>query len=108
MTAGGTDMGITVVLETETGTPLETIEDPTNVLHRVLPKSGDPRYRCLTFIDWYGDTVFNYLQAEQFLSEWSQVEEQAAETERHMVIAIRKLAERLKRDRHVYLKFYGD
>jgi hypothetical protein len=52
-------MGITAVLETEDGTQLETVEDPTNALHRKLPKGGDSKYQCLSCIDWYGDTTFN-------------------------------------------------
>lgn len=104
-------MGITVVLESETGAPIETVADPTNVLHRVLPEAGDSRYRCLSVIDWYGDTVFNHLQAQQFLSEWSEVEQRIGDakgTDQDLVLAIRKLAEQLQQDCHVYLKFYGD
>ncbi len=37
-------MGITAVLENEDGTQIETIEDPTNVLHRVLPNADNDRY----------------------------------------------------------------
>lgn len=102
-------MGITVVLETEDGKQVESVEDPTNVLHRVLPEVGDPNYQCLSRIDWYGDTTFNYLQAPQLLAEWRglEIEKSDAETKR-VVISIRGLAERLQGERHVYLKFYGD
>jgi hypothetical protein len=57
----GKTMGIEAVLETEDGEQLDSVGDPTNVLHRVLPKAGDPSFQCLSCIDWYGDTVFNYL-----------------------------------------------
>lgn len=102
-------MGITAALETEDGEPLGTVEDPTNVLHRVLPDAGDPRYQCLSSIDWYGDTIFNYLQAAQLLREWDMLESRQRDPEAERVLAgIRKLAERLREERHVYLKFYGD
>lgn len=104
-------MGISVVLEDEVGAPLETLEDPTNILHKILPASGDTSFRCLAFIDWYGNTVFNRLQADTFLSEWSAIERNiGAEDTRSKELAagVRRLAERLQETPHVYLKFYGD
>jgi hypothetical protein len=102
-------MGITIALETEDGESLRTIEDPTNVLHRVLPESGDPRYQCLSRIDWYGDTVFNSLQAPQLLAEWETLTFEMHDAEARRVLdGVRELAERLRAERHVYLKFYGD
>lgn len=102
-------MGITTALETEDGKTLETVEDPTNVLHRVLPEVGDPNFRCLSHIDWYGDTVFNHLQAPQLLVEWQTLESEKTDPETRRVLdGIRNLAERLRKERHVYLKFYGD
>ena len=102
-------MGITAVLETEDGKKLETVEDPTNVLHRILPEAGDPSYQCLSCIDWYGDTIFNYLQAQQLLAEWQTLAGKKGDPETERVVdGIHKLAERLREERHVYLKFYGD
>lgn len=102
-------MGITTALETEDGEQLGTIEDPTNVLHRVLPEVGDPKYQCLSRIDWYGDTTFNNLQAPQLLAEWETLNTNDRDRETERVLdGIRELAERLREERHVYLKFYGD
>jgi hypothetical protein len=102
-------MGITAVLETEDGQALETVEDPTNVLHRVLPEVHDTHYQCLNRIDWYGDTVFNHLQAPQLLDEWQSLARAERDSEAERVVSgIRRLAERLRDERHVYLKFYGD
>jgi hypothetical protein len=67
-------VGITAKLETEDGRSLGVVEDPTNVLHRVLPEAGDPKYQCLSRIDWYGDTIFNHLQAPKLLEEWETLE----------------------------------
>jgi hypothetical protein len=104
-------MGITAVLEMMDGSALESVEDPTNVLHRILPEAGDPKYACLSRIDWYGDTVFNYLQAPLLLAEWRTLEsgdlERDAETKR-VVHGVQRLAERLAEERHIYLRFYGD
>ena len=102
-------MGIVTALETEDGRRLETIEDPTNVLHRLLPDAADPRYQCVTRIDWYGDTVFNHLQAPQLLAEWPRLEDPEPDMETTRVVeGIRRLVERLRDENHVYLKFYGD
>lgn len=102
-------MGITVVLETENGEGLETLEDPTNVLHRVLPAHDDPTFAYLGCIDLYGDTVINYLQASRFLAEWTRLRERThSPAEQDLCDMIQKLAERLGVERHLYLKFYGD
>jgi len=101
-------MGLTVVLENEAGEPLEQVEDPTNILHRLLPSPDDARYRWIGTIDWYGDTVFNYLQATPFLEEWRRMTAQASGTfESALVQTIEKMAERVANER-LYLKFYGD
>lgn len=102
-------MGITTALETEDGKQLDVIEDPTNTLHRVLPDVDHPSYECLNRIDWYGDTTFNYLQAPKVIAELDMLttEERDGEAER-VLNGIRELAERLRKERHVYLKFYGD
>jgi hypothetical protein len=102
-------MGLTVVLETETGAPLEQVEDPTNVLHRLLPSPEDTRYRCAGVIDWYGDTVFNRMQAPQFLEEWRQISIGASgPDESALMKSIERMAERVANEVHLYLKFYGD
>lgn len=102
-------MGITTILEAEDGTPLDTIEDPTNVLHRVLPEFGDSGYHCLIYIDWYGNTVFNNLQSQRLLKEWCTLKSDKHDLEAERVLnSIRKLVERLGKEPHIYLKFYGD
>ena len=56
------NMGIEVVIEDETGMKIRSLEDPTNVLHRVLPPSSSSDYEYLSKVDWYGDTIFNRYQ----------------------------------------------
>ena len=103
-------MGITAVLEDENGNRLAMVEDPTNVLHGLLtgPEQA-PFNHVLRYIDWYGDTTFNRLHAEQFLREWDSLAPKLKGGEDHRVFTgIRQLAERLRSETHVYLKFYGD
>ena len=102
-------MGLTIVLENEFGEPLERVEDPTNILHRLLPGPEDTRYRCIGAIDWYGDTTFNYLQAPRFLDEWRRIASEASGPGEFAVMkTVEKMAERVANGRLLYLKFYGD
>jgi hypothetical protein len=82
-------MGMTVALENEDGTKIARIEDPPNVLHRVLPRSENPAFQWADTIDWYGDTSFNYLQAGR------------------LRIEIDELLQRCSSGRLLYVKFYG-
>jgi len=102
-------MGLSAVLEKEDGSPIDRVDDPTNVLHTLLPGPNDREYPLIGLIDWYGDTIFNYLQAKPFLDEWRRMGQKATNSEgRAIVEGIQRLAERLLEERHVYLKFYGD
>jgi hypothetical protein len=102
-------MGITIRLEGENGDVRASIEDPTNVLHRLLPECGDMRFHCLQYVDRYGDTVFNRPQAPRLIEElgWLVLDRTRAEDVR-VVEGIRALAERVRDNVHLYLRFYGD
>ena len=102
-------MGLTIVLENEQGETIDRVEDPTNILHRLLPTAEDTRYRCIGFIDWYGDTVFNRVQAKVLVVEWQRLAEKASNPDEQALLErIQGLAERIHREPHLYLKFYGD
>ena len=80
-------MGLEVVIENGEGEQLASVEDPTNILHRVLPAEIDRTFCCLSYVDWYGDTIFNALQVPMVRDE---------------------LAARCLSQPGLYLKFYGD
>jgi hypothetical protein len=102
-------MGLTVKLEDERGTVLESVGDPKNILHRVLPPQGSEGYHCLGYIDWYDVTVFNKMQAARFLEEWENLEPTLRTPEaRELFGAIARLARKCREQPHLYLKFYGD
>lgn len=102
-------MGLTVVLEDERGEAIEEVGDPQNLLHEVLPATDDERSRCLRFIDWFADTTFNSLQMEEFLKELAAVRSSASSEEAaELLDRIGKLARRVEKEVHLYLKFYGD
>lgn len=102
-------MGFEVVVEDEIGGRVEALADPTNVLHRVLPAPDDPAYRCLGFVDRYGDTIFNRRQAECVLVELEALANSGHGIED--VAFLRRLTGMVGRcvqEPHLYLKFYGD
>jgi hypothetical protein len=102
-------MGMTIMLETESGEVLESTDDAANALHRVLPKHDDPSCYYVNCIDWYGDTMFNVLQVPRFLSEWNRLLPTA---QQHGAAALHAkidaMARRCQVEVHVYLKFRGD
>jgi len=102
-------VGQTIILEDAQGKPIEEpLGDSTDLLGKILPAYDDRNFLCLRFIDRYGDTVFNYLQMETFLSEWQRLYSRVkSEAEKELLSRIEKLARRCQNER-LYLKFYGD
>jgi hypothetical protein len=101
-------MGFAINLEKEHGEVLESIEDPTNILHRLLERCSEDDSH-LGEIDWYGDTTFNRLQIPRFLTEWETLAQcKKSAEEAKFVAEVRRLAERCASGVHLYLKFVGD
>lgn len=102
-------MGITVKLEAEDGHEIQRVEDPANVLHRALSEQGTSTLCWARTIDWYGDTVFNRLQAGLLREEWVMLIRSAAdETSKEVLEQIDKLLQKCASGNHIYVKFYGD
>ncbi len=101
-------MGFDVNLETERGEVRATVEDPKNLLHRLLEPSISEE-PLLAEIDWNGDTVFNRLQIPRFLSQWEILASHSRSLEEaELVDKVKKLAERCADGVHLYVKFIGD
>lgn len=101
-------MGLNIALLNCNGEVLDTLEDPHNYLHRLLPALDEESESMLAKIDWYGDTFFNYLQMKRFLVEWDQVSQQAQTSEERVLVeAIKNLGIRCQNERDI-LKFIGD
>jgi hypothetical protein len=102
-------MGLSVALQNEDGRTIQMVLDPKNHLHRLLPAADDASYPYLRFIDWYGDTVFNRLQMQGFLNEWTKLKQKVTtDEEREVIEGIEKLARDCQTEPHLYLKFIGD
>jgi hypothetical protein len=101
-------MGLNIVLTDCNGKVLERIDDPKNLLHKLLPPADEASESVLAKIDWYGDTYFNYLQAKRFLEEWDQLKQRAESLEeKTLIVSVRQLAVRCQNDRDL-LRFIGD
>jgi hypothetical protein len=103
-------MSFSVYLVTENGRIIDgPVLDPTNVLGRLLPRPEEEPGSHLSYIDPYGDTVFNGLQAKRFLLEWESLTRRSASATDHPVLeAIELIAQRCSEEPHLYLKFVGD
>jgi hypothetical protein len=101
-------MALTIQLEDEEGNVIESIFDVGD-LQRALPESNDSSFSCLRFVDDYGDTVFNRLQAPVVLQELSRVRP-AIDTipEGDFFAELLRLVNRCRVEPHVYLRFVGD
>jgi hypothetical protein len=102
-------MGIEVVLQDENGETIESLEDPTNILHRVLPSMDDPDFHLLNGVDWYGDTTFNRAQAPRVRLELKLLLNRTKNTsDLDLLRKIDSLAGKVESGPHLYLKLYGD
>lgn len=103
-------MGINVVLLDEMCKAIsEVVKDPGGVVADSLPGLADSTYVCVRFIDPYGDTIFNPLQAAVMIEEWDRLKRSFSERNAEALWAdIRKLIVHCSEEPHTYLKFIGD
>jgi len=102
-------MGLDVELQDEFGVTLDSVGDPKNLLGPLLPTARYQDYPMLSSIDPYGNTVFNGIQMERFLEEWSRMSSALrSEEERVIFSAVEALARRCRDLVHLYIKFVGD
>jgi hypothetical protein len=102
-------MGFDVWLETEDRRQVAGVGDDHDLLHRLLSKIDDTSFDYLRFVDPYGDTPFNRLQADKFLSECKRLYPKCQVTEETSLLdQIEDLAKRLAGGNHLYLRFIGD
>jgi hypothetical protein len=99
-----------VVLQNERGSEVsETVHDPEGVIVDCLPDEKDSSYSCVRFIDPYGDTIFNRIQAAAMLDEWDRLKPSFADRNADKLWAdIRKLIVRCSEEVHTYVRFVGN
>jgi hypothetical protein len=96
-------MSLVVKLEDDLGERSEWV-----MLHGVIPSTEEREFPVLRGIDPFGKTVFNHLQADEFLAEWERVRDRAKdESQREAWEKVKEMAEICKLDRDLYLRFVG-
>jgi ABC-type iron transport system FetAB ATPase subunit len=74
----------------------------------VLPAQDDESFACLRFVDRYGDTVFNQLQAPTVISELQRVRATAPQSLNRFLADVEQLARRVADIPGHHLRFVGD
>lgn len=101
-------LSVQIVLMTEHGEILETVDDPRAIVGRILPPATASKYPHMIGIDVYGDTVFNRLQAPRLLREWRDFLPAARKLRGVKVHrAVARLIERCASGIHLYVKIVG-
>lgn len=101
--------GIDIEVQDENGTCLVALPDRLGLVVRLIPPVDDKTSLFLRFIDPFGDTTFNALQAQELISEiesrLSSVKEREVQDHWKLIV---DLASQVATETHLYLKFLGD
>lgn len=103
-------MGIEVVWETEGGEELGRVSDPHHILATAIRTTQLPAdNKCLSFIDPYGDAVFNKLQLAVLARELEAVGAATGSpgVQTHLR-SVLELVRSAQDQTHTYIRFFGD
>jgi hypothetical protein len=102
-------MGLCIALKNESGEQVDLIPDEKNLLARLIDSPDVKAFPMLASIDKYGDTIFNRMQIERFLTEWETLFSKAVTAEEKTLLkAVKNLGEASLHGVHQYLVFIGD
>jgi hypothetical protein len=101
-------VGISVHLQDERGTDIQVVADPGMLLNPLLQRPEVRGSTCLRFVMLFADTTFNQAQAPVLLGELAGLRAGLDDRSKAHIDAIIRLAERVERKPHLYLKFVGD
>lgn len=99
-----------IVIEDSRGVRLRSIQHDPLELHAVFQKSwDDDGIASLRYVDPYGDTIFNRLQAAQLLVELSKLSIPGMTLAQQAALrSLEELAQQCASSPHHYLRFCGD
>lgn len=93
-------MSWTVILENEKGNSILSLSEEFTITSK-----NEYKFKLLHYLDPYGDTVFNYLQMDDLISDLFLLKK---EEENFLINELIILSEKCKTERHTYIVFYGD
>jgi hypothetical protein len=96
---------IRIVLQDEMGNEVsQGVDVPSNLLTRL----DDSRFSCLRFVDPYGDTVFNRVQAAALLEDLRLLRNCENHPHDAAIQEIEELVRHCQEEPHLYIKLIGD
>ena len=96
-------------LEDNRGVILETIQDASGVVDDFLKPFSKKRGGLLQYVDPYGTTIFNGIQAEALLPELEEARSSANSADaRDLLNSLERIARQCADEPHLFLKFLGD
>jgi len=96
-------------LEDDRGLSIDAVEDTSGVVDDLIVPMSRQRNGQLQYIDPYGTTVFNCVQADALMSEIEDARKIAkSPAAGTLITSIERLARRCCDESHLFLKFYGD
>ena len=90
----------TVILEDERKTPICLLSE-----EFIITDKNKYKFKLLQYLDPYGDTVFNYLQMDDLISDLLLLKKNQTNL---LIDELLILSEKCKIERHTYLFFYGN
>ncbi len=99
-------MGLMIRLEEEEGYEIAFIKE-TELLRPLIPSLDEDGYELLGYVDPYGDTIFNWSQAELLISDLERAKGLKANSTEAVELLERiiQLARQCAGQPHLYLKF---
>ncbi len=102
-------MGLRITLQDESGNVIDEALDGQYFLYPFINEGVKLDFKCLPYIDPYGDTVFNRGQMKPLLMELESLHHLASTPLRLELIAkLEEMCKRCQGEPHLYIKFWGD
>lgn len=101
-------MGLIIRLEDENGFEKGFLPE-TRLLNPLIPNLDDDSFELLGYVDPYGDTIFNWIQAAVLVRDLERAKAKVTSEEVVQLLdQIIALASQACEEEHLYLRFSGD
>lgn len=101
-------MPLTINLETEMHSKLGSVFDTENSLITAVEKFGRSKLRILGFLDPYGNTILNFMEAAAALEDLDLLPRPLQSSEGAVFEGVADLLRKCRDGMHLYVHFIGD